>query len=139
MKISDLGRYALGICAAVAVLSGCGGSQPPSMSLAPQIAAPQSAAVGSSRCLSRLFVDPRSSYRRVGRSVNLHAILRTHAIGRGCWRGGVQAAWSASGGSLQVINGGWEAIFSASLPGTYTVFATYGGLTGSAEVTVTSP
>jgi probable HAF family extracellular repeat protein len=50
MKIADLSRYALGICAAVAILAGCGGSQtqtgaPGTM---PQIAAPQSAATSAS-------------------------------------------------------------------------------------------
>jgi hypothetical protein len=29
MKLSKLSRYALGICVAVAMLAGCGGSQPP--------------------------------------------------------------------------------------------------------------
>ena len=58
-------------------------------------------------------------------------------------RNEVDATWSSTGGSLQVIDGGKEAPFSASSPGVYTVIAKYSylgwRLEGQATVTVTSP
>ena len=79
MKTADLGRYALGFCAAVVavcVLSGCAGSPSPSMSLAPQIAAPQSAAAGSAPLVGPLDfhchglrVHPRRATIQLGQRV----------------------------------------------------------------------
>ncbi len=139
MKTFNLRRDALGICAAVALLSGCGGSQAPSMSLAPQIAAPQSAAAGSALHVGPLFffrfrIKPHNPTIQVNQQRELRASL-TDGIG---WCK-VDATWSTSGGSLQVIDGGKEAIFSASLPGKYTVGAKYNSFSDTDKVRVTSP
>ena len=144
MKSSNLRRDALGICLAVVVLSGCGGSQSPSMSLAPQIAAPQSAAAGSAllvgaqpRRVNGIHIYPQRPTIQLGQSVTLHDFF--HFCGFVCFGGREDAAWSSSGGSLQVIHNGKKAIFSASSPGEYTVVATYDTFTASDTVTVTPP
>ncbi|MGA8100416.1 MAG: hypothetical protein WB810_17310 [Candidatus Cybelea sp.] len=138
MKTFDPRRYALGVCAVVALLSGCGGSQSPSMLLAPQIAAPQSAAAGPLIVCNWFHVNPRHPTILLGEPVTLRAYLKFRIYGP-CGRHLVVAAWNSSGGSLQVIDGGEKAIFSASSLGVYTVVAKYNGFHSRALVTVTSP
>jgi hypothetical protein len=68
MNISDLSRYVLGICAAVVLLAGCGGSQ---SALAPARTQQYAASGGLGRMLNpmlnRLFIDkrPLSVYRKM--------------------------------------------------------------------------
>ena len=49
------------------------------------------------------------------------------------------ASWTASGGVIQPLNGGTEAIFFALQPGVYRVHAKYEWFAARATVTVTSP
>jgi hypothetical protein len=144
METFNLRRYALGICAAVAVLSGCGGSQSPSMLLAPAqaLAQPQGNSVTPmyirpSGCDVGLRVHPKYSTIRVNQKITIRDMFVRDIFGN-CAHYRVGASWSSNGGSLRVIHGGTAATFSASSPGVYTVTATYYNIV-NATVNVTSP
>ena len=86
-------------------------------------------------------VLPRRSTIELDQQITLHDDYRICSIA-GCTNGMVNAAWHSRGGSLHVIDEGKKAVFSASSPGTYTVFAKYDDYgqvyRARAQVTVTS-
>jgi hypothetical protein len=49
------------------------------------------------------------------------------------------AKWNSNGGKLKVNHQGWEASFSSTMPGVYTVKAAWGTRTASSTITVMSP
>jgi hypothetical protein len=113
MRRWNLTRGALSFCVSAALLEGCGGSQPPSTSLPPQIAAPQSAGAGSPLCSSFcLRVRPRRSTIRLGQQITLHDVhFECLTV---CFRSREDAVWSSSGGSLQVLGKGRRAILEVA-------------------------
>jgi hypothetical protein len=144
MNTFDLRRDTLGICAALgicasAILVGCGGTPGGQTAFSPAqtLVQPQNHRCGFYGICVYLRVSPSHPTIHVNQQRELHTVSWCN---RGeCHKEEVDAQWSSSGGSLQVIDGGKEAIFSASSPGVYKVVAKAGSLTGRAKVTVTSP
>jgi hypothetical protein len=131
-----LDRYALGICAS-AILVGCGGTPggQTAFSRAQTVAQPQNHWCSPfGPCFTMRVRPPHPTIR-----VNQQQTLEAWIWGPSNGKYQPDATWKSSGGSLQVIDGGKDAIFSASSPGQYRVVARVGALHGRAIVTVTSP
>ena len=124
------GRWALAICVASAILVGCGGSQPLLEGSSAQTAVPMG------QC-DRFRVQPSNSTIGINEQLTLGAYKYLRFFR--CGRVPVPATWSSNGGSLQVIDSGQEALFSASSPGVYTVHAKWDNHGAKATVTVSSP
>jgi hypothetical protein len=140
-----------------AALTGCGGpvgtqsTFAPAQSTSASAAASTRARVQPQYCVSNcVYYKLRVKPKRLTIPLNHRIILRDEFMyceryGRPTCNslGGVDAAWTSSGGSLKAKNGGKRASFSASSPGIYTVAAKYGysgrQYGGQATVTVTSP
>lgn len=129
--------------ASAGVLAGCSGTTPTQSSLAyPQtLMQPRTGLttpdICGTCCPRKLFhILPRRSTIQVNQQVTLYSCLYFQ-LG-GCHRMEAGAAWKSRGGSLQVIDGGGEAIFSASSPGTYIIRAKYQGVHSRATLIVTA-
>jgi hypothetical protein len=127
-----------GAVATTAMLGGCTGPTATQASLAPA-----QTLVQPQHCFfycdhSALSVLPKKSTAQLNQQITLHDLLEI-CFKNSCYNSRVNAAWSSSGGSLQVIDGGEKAIFSASSPGPYSVSAVYEGFYATATVAVTSP
>jgi len=136
---------AAGFAAIAAMLAGCTGTTGTQPAFAPvqTLARPQPRFVTpmyicpSGCCPDRLRIYPGSSTIVLGQKITLHDKLATRLF-QSCWRRAVSAHWGSNGGSLQVIHGWKAAVFSAPVPGVYTVTALSEGYVGHATVTVTS-
>jgi len=130
--------FAVAVPIAVAMLVGCSSpGAPAAFPPAQAFIKPQFCFLGS----CSFHVLPRRSTIELDQQITLHDDYRICSIA-GCTNGMVNAAWHSRGGSLHVIDEGKKAVFSASSPGTYTVFAKYDDYgqvyRARAQVTVTS-
>ena len=146
MKIPDLNRYALGVCAGVAILAACNGGRTATPLLpAAGLLLRSNGASGendTTTCPMILVISPSVTISDVGvrhrvltetlekrKFVPLHGcavVSSTHP----------PANWSTTGGSLHVEPGGARAVFSGASFGIYGVGATYGAYGGSAVVLI---
>ena len=136
-----------GGCIAALLVAGCGGMSPSStinplggVASKGAIDAPSTTAEATPRLCNRFYVIPKAATITVSQPLKLHDNLQQWDYYRNrCDESRVSAVWSSSGGSLQANPKGKSAVFSASLPGLYTVVARYPERRGQATVTVTLP
>jgi hypothetical protein len=114
----------------LAVLTGCGGSWTPASPVQPAA----TAAIPNS-CQRGVFIVPRSATIHVNQVQLLSAYQHFPWQGL-CYTGPIPAQWSATGGTLKVINSGKQADFSASKTGSYTITARVPRL-GAATASIT--
>ena len=128
---------------AAAGLIGCSGPPRTQSALVPMqstLGSSQSTSV-SARTLAQplfLFVHPMHPTIKLNQHITIHADVR-YCNSYNCFHEKVDASWTSSGGSLKIKGAGKRATFWASVPGLYTVSATYEGLEGQAIITVTAP
>ena len=133
------------LAAAAAVLVGCAGpaARQPAFTPAQALFQPQShlltPAICGTCCPHELDILPETATIKAGQQITLVDEYDFERFFHRCGQKGVDAVWTTSGGSLQVINGGTEAVFSASSAGVYYVAAQYRKRTGKATMTVTLP
>ena len=152
MKIPDLSRYALRICAGIAILAGCnaGGSQvapaagPTQQSADTQLVPPKFLIARRQGfpavCPPLLTVNPPNAEVKPRQRVALQAIL-DHRVPffRGCLvksHKPVPAKWTTSGGHLLSYPSQLLVDFWAQNPASYQIGATYRSRSASAVVTV---
>lgn len=145
MKALDFIRYAMGICASIAILAACNGGRtvapllPATGSLLPSNGA---SAENDNTCPTILVISPAATFSDVGVwHLTLTGTLEKQKFEflHGCVvvsRTHPPAKWSNTGGSLHVENGGAQAIFSSAKFGIYGVSATYGVYGASAVVLI---
>ncbi len=132
-------HYALVAYAALLVLAACNGRTAAPLLPAGGPLLPLSG-TSSSLCPTILVISPRATFSDIAvRDLRLTETLekRTYRLYGGCEvvsRTHPAAKWSNTGGSLQVENGGAQAIFSASKFGIYGISATSGTFGASAVV-----
>jgi hypothetical protein len=135
-------RFALIIGAAM--LAGCSGTPTAAGAFAPAQTLVRRPCITGECGSTALRVLPKHSTVQLNQQITLHDKFRFCFAPNECgsWHP-VSATWSSSGGSLQVINGGTEAKFTASSTGLYKVGASYvwdsRTYNGKATVTVRSP
>ena len=83
-----------------------------------------------------LYIKPNTATIKVDQQITLRSEYKSPLM-RNCSIAAVSAVWRSTGGSLQVIHNGKQAIFSSSAVGTYTVSAYWHGLKANATIMVT--
>jgi hypothetical protein len=98
-------------------LTACGGSGTPASPVRPA-----STAAIQHNCQKGVYIVPGSATIHINQVQRLSAYQHFPWQGL-CYTGPIAAHWSASGGTLKVINSGKQADFSASTTGGYTITA----------------
>jgi hypothetical protein len=112
----------------LAVLTGCSGSGAPASPVQPAPLSGLSSPVNTrnsavpNNCQKGIYIVPRSATIHLNQVQLLSAYQHFPWQGL-CYTGPIKAYWSASGGTLKVINSGKQADFSASKTGSYTITA----------------
>ncbi len=133
----------VGGCLAALLVAGCSGVSP-SSTINPLGGVASQGAIDApstttqtplNRCRQGLHVSPNHATIKVNQQLHLHDYY-LHWDSPICEQSYEPASWTASGGVIQPVGGGKEAVFFALLPGVYRVNAKWSGSRAHSTVTV---